>query len=317
MRHRHRLDLPGSNSIPSADDVEFYRRHGWFVTPPLLDDQEMSEVRDAISGFYRGERHRSLPGSLFPSAYWRPEHGDVQRHNDYIAYECEAIRRILCKPLIGAVAARLMGTDAVRLWSSTLIYKPARAEEPTNIVPWHIDRHHWQTCTSDRLVTAFIPLHDCGEANGTLAVLDGSHTWRELPPEPGDDPTLHFAERPPEALESAVAAVARCNGAELRPTFLRYRAGQMSFHHCRTYHSSGPNVSGRPRCVVTIRFQDRENRWRPARTPTGEPVVYSHDTLVRRTGDGHPDYSDPEFCPVVWDRAMHVSAGPGSGGGNG
>jgi hypothetical protein len=287
-------------ALPSEQDIAFYRSHGWFLTPPLLSPQEIADVVRASEGFYRGERDRVLPGRLPGNAYWQPGHGDVQRHNDYIAYESDAVRRILCKPLIGAMAARLMDTPAVRLWSSTLIYKPAQADEPSNIVPWHIDRHHWQTCTSDELITAFIPLHDCDEANGTLTVLDGSHAWRDIPPQPGDDPTCHFAERPAEALDTAVAAVASRNGASFRQVPLRYRAGQMSFHHCRTYHSSGPHLSGRARLVVTIRFQDHCNTWRPATTPVGEPVIYSHDMLVRRTTQGHPDYSDPEFCPLLW-----------------
>jgi hypothetical protein len=29
-------------------------------------------------------------------------------------------------------------------------------------------------------------------------------------------------------------------------------------------------------------------------------VQYNHDTLVRRTPDGRPDYSDPDYCPVLW-----------------
>lgn len=41
-------------------------------------------------------------------------------------------------------------------------------------------------CSSDALLTAFIPLHDCDESNGTLVVADGSHLWRELPESAGD-----------------------------------------------------------------------------------------------------------------------------------
>ena len=63
---------------------------------------------------------------------------------------------------------------------------------------------------------------------------------------------------------------------------------------------SGGNLSDRPRRAVSLHLQDGENRWRPYRRPAGDPVVYNHDVLVRRTGDGTPDYADPEFCPVIW-----------------
>lgn len=308
MDNRFSFTPEEQSLLPSAADVAFYREHGWFQPPPLFQEKELAEVTRAGERFYNGERDRTLPRKPADTAYWEPAHGDVLRHNDYIAYESETIRRILCKPLIGAIAARLIGTKSVRLWSSTLIHKPSRGDEPSNIVPWHTDRHHWQICTSDELITAFIPLHECTDEHGSLTVIDGSHRWRDLPPAPGDDPNQHFANRPREALDSALQAVADHNGASVRRIPLRYRLGQVSFHHCRTYHGSGPNLSSRPRQVVTIRFQEQSNRWRPARTPAGEPVIYSHDALVRRTAEGHPDYSDPDFCPVLWEEGPAARA---------
>lgn len=297
--------------LPSAEDVAFYREHGWFLTPPLFDPDELAAGIEASDRFYRGERDRRLPRRLPWAAYWTPADGDVQRHNDYIVYESDTLRRLFCTPLLGAVAARLMGTPSVRLWSSTLIYKPPRPQEPSNVVPWHTDLHHWPTCSSANLATAFIPLHDCTEEHGSLTLLDGSSQWADLPPQPGDDPTRHFAERPAAALELAAEAVARHNGAALGPVSLRYRAGQVSFHHCRTYHSSGPNLSSDPRRVLTIRFQDEGNAWRAARTASGDPATYSHDDLVRRTPSGEPDYRDAEFCPVLWEEPAGAT---GSGG---
>src|SRR5207244_397372 len=107
-------------------------------------------------------------------ADWTPADGPVQRHNDYIHYRSKEIGRILRKPLLGAVAARLAGTGEIRVFQGTLIYKPPRPEEPTNHVPWHMDRHYWQTCTSERMLTAFIPFHDCDERMGTITMVDGS-----------------------------------------------------------------------------------------------------------------------------------------------
>ncbi len=49
---------------------------------------------------------------------------------------------------------------------------------------------------------------------------------------------------------------------------------------------------------------------------TGEVLAYNHDALVRRLPDGHPDYSDPDFCPVVWrDTARPADGGGGVNGG--
>jgi hypothetical protein len=294
--------------LPTAADVEAYRTRGWFLSPPLFTADELEEAVAASERFYRGQRDRTLEPKPAKNAYWEPSHGDIQRHNDYIVYESDMLRRIFCKPLLAAYAARLMGRLQVRLWSSTLIYKPARAEESSNIVPWHTDRHHWQTCTSDELITAFVPLHDCGAEQGSLTVLDGSHRWEDLPPQPGDDPTSHFADRPASAMQAAVEAIALHNQAQVLPVSLAYTAGQVSFHHCRTYHSSGPNTGAAPRRVITVRFQEQSNAWRPAYTPAGAPVVYSHDERVRKDAQGRPDYADPDICPVLWEESDPASA---------
>ncbi|MFD7257937.1 phytanoyl-CoA dioxygenase family protein [Streptomyces sp. NPDC059874] len=285
--------------LPSADDVRFYQEHGWYLSGQLLSDDELAEVDQANERFYAGHRDRTLPKKPPPEEYWEPQHGDVLRHNDAICYENLTARRILCKPLVAAVAARLMGTDQVRLWTSTLIRKPPQPDEPTNVVPWHTDRHHWQMCTSDRLLTAFIPLHACDESFGTLTVIDGSHRWEELPLP--DSSTLHFAQRDAGELDGLLHATARHNGTRVKAIPVAIGKGQISFHHCRTYHGSGPNVSGAPRRVVTVRFQDRHNRWRPYPLGDGRLATHNMNELVGRTAEGHPDYADPEFCPVLYE----------------
>jgi ectoine hydroxylase-related dioxygenase (phytanoyl-CoA dioxygenase family) len=291
--------------LPSNEDVEFYQEHGWYLSKPLFTDAEIAEVQESVERFYEGHRDRTLSPRPPKVAYWEPEHGDVQRHNDYICYENATVQRIFCKPLVGAVAARLMETPEARLWSSTLIYKPARKDEPTNIVPWHIDLHHWRVCTSENLVTAFIPLHDCTEAHGTLNVIDGSHTWKELPLEKSDDETQHFASRDAETLDRTLERNAEYNNAALERVLVEIAKGRVSFHHCKTYHGSGPNVSGGPRRVVTVRFQPADNEYREYYRPNGDKAVYHHDDRVRRTADGRPDYSDPDYCPVVYREGGH------------
>jgi ectoine hydroxylase-related dioxygenase (phytanoyl-CoA dioxygenase family) len=160
-----------------------------------------------------------------------------------------------------------------------------------------MDRHYWQTCTSERMLTAFIPLHDCGEQLGTITMIDGSHAWAEIP---GDDSTRHFAKRDRGELEVLLKENAAYNGAEVRPVPMIIPKGHMSFHHCRTYHGSGTNLSDRPRQAISLHLQDGDNRYRQYTKPNGDPVAYNHDTVVARTGDGTPDYADPVYCPVLW-----------------
>ncbi|CAL9629135.1 hypothetical protein SUDANB176_06035 [Streptomyces sp. enrichment culture] len=284
--------------LPSDDDVAFYARHGWYLSEKLFTDEEVELLESASERFYAGHRDRTLPVRPPKLAYWEPGRGDVQRHNDYIHYEDDTIGAVLRKPLIGAVAARLARAEEIRVFQSTLIYKPPVAGEPSNIVPWHFDKHYWATSTSERMLTAFIPFHDCGEEMGTITMVDGSHQWRETAA--NDATSLHFAERDRGELEDMLEENARYNGVEVRKVPMRIPKGHMSFHHCRTYHGSGANVSDRPRRAVSLHLQDGANRYREFRRSDGTPVTYNHDVLVRRTPEGTPDYSDPEFLPVLW-----------------
>lgn len=283
--------------LPSQADVRWYEEHGWYLSKKLLTDAEADALTAASERFYAGHRDRTLPVRPPNLAYWEPSHGLVQRHNDYIAYESEEIGRILSKPVIGAVAAALAGTGEIRTFQSTLIYKPPSDAEVSNLVPWHMDRHYWQTCTSDSMLTAFIPFHDCGEEMGTITMIDGSHRWQEID---GDDSTRHFAQRDRAELAGILAKTAELNGTEVTPIPMVIPKGHMSFHHCRIYHGSGHNVSGRPRRAISLHMQDGANQWRPYRKPDGSLVVYNHDVVVRKTNQGTPDYADPDFCPVLW-----------------
>jgi ectoine hydroxylase-related dioxygenase (phytanoyl-CoA dioxygenase family) len=283
--------------LPSAAEVSHFAAHGWYLSKKLLDDDEIEALAAASERFYRGERDRTLPVRPPNLAYWEPAHGPVQRHNDYIHYESAEIGKILRKPLIGAVAALLAQVDEIRAFQATLIYKPPVSEENTNLVPWHVDRHYWQTCTSERMLTAFIPFHDCGMEMGTITMVDGSNRWQDIA---GDDSTRHFAQRDRQELEAILRQTARQNRAQLTTVPMVIPKGPMSFHHCRTYHGSGHNLSPQPRRAISFHLQDAQNRWQPFRRPDGSQVVYNHDVLVRKTDDGTPDYSDPEYCPVLW-----------------
>jgi hypothetical protein len=284
--------------MPTPEEVAGYREHGWYLSRRLFSDEELDTLQDATEKYYEGHRDRTLAVRPPNLAAWEPAHGPVQRHNDYVHYESDAIGAILRNPLVGAVAALLAGAEQIRVFQATLIYKPPVPEEPSNQVPWHFDRHYWQTCSSERMLTAFVPFRDCGVENGTITMVDGSNHWQELPS--GEDTTRHFARRDRSELESVLAANAAHNGAQVRKIPVVIPRGHVSFHHCRTYHGSGANLADTPRRAVSLHLQDGANQYRPATRPDGTPASYNHDAVVRRTADGRPDYADPEICPTIW-----------------
>jgi hypothetical protein len=291
--------------LPSESDVEFYAEHGWYLSKKLFTDDEINELVRASERYYAGERDRMLPAQPPRLAYWDPSKGDIQRHNDYVHYEHDGLARLLRKPLIGAVAATIARADEIRVFQTTLIYKPPIAAEPTNLVPWHFDKHYWSSSTSDKMLTAFIPFHDCGEEMGTITMIDGSHRWRETGG--NDSMTRHFAERDASELDGVLAQNAAYNNSEVVKIPMIIPKGHMSFHHCRIYHGSATNCSPLPRRAISLHLQDGANAYREFVLSTGEVLAYNHDVLVRRLPDGRPDYSDPDFCPVLWRNPNPVS----------
>lgn len=290
--------------LPTKKEVDLYREHGWYLTRKVLSDEEIDTLTEASERYYKGHRDRTLPTRPPHIAYWEASHGDISRNNDYIFYEDRTMERILSKPIIGAIAARLSGTDQIRLFNTTLMYKPPNVEEKKTVVPWHFDRHYWQTCTSDNMLTAFIPLHDCDEEMGTIEMIDGSHSWKEAATPGNDSPSLHFARRDRSELESLLEKNAELNGKVVRKIPMIIKKGHMSFHHCLTYHGSGSNRSHRPRRAISFHLQDRDNKYRPHTLSNSELLVYNNDVLCRKTSEGYPDYSDPTFCPVLWEESL-------------
>jgi ectoine hydroxylase-related dioxygenase (phytanoyl-CoA dioxygenase family) len=284
--------------LPTDEDVSFYAEHGWYLSGKLFSDDEIEKLHGASVRYYGGHRDRLVPVHPPKIAYWPPEKGETLRHNDYVHYEDEEMGAILTKPLLGAVAAMLTQCDEMRMFQSTLIYKPPVDDEPSNIVPWHYDKDYWATSTSEQMLTAFIPFHDCDKRIGTICMIDGSHLWKEA--DQTNITGLGFPARDPIKLDAILLENARFNGSEIKKVVVDIPVGHVSFHHCRTYHGSGPNHSELPRRAISVHMQDGDNRYREFRLPNGELASYNHDFLVRKTAQGQPDYADPEFCPVMW-----------------
>lgn len=275
--------------------TDFYRDHGWAVIDDVFSADEIDAISDAADRYWGGDRDRELDlDHLAAHLKATADQGERLRLNDYPVQQLDELRVLALKPLLGQIAAQLADTAAIRLFNSELIYKPPGAD----VVGWHADRAYWPTCSSDRMLTAWIPLHDCPAEMGPLRVADGSHAWP-------DSATLEELRRGKTFITDDPAGVDRAlhaSGGDFEPRTLELRKGQVSFHHCLLFHGSEPNQSAAPRRVLVLHLQDEQNRYRRAVAPNGTPATYKHDPIARRDADGKPDYSDPVLCPQIWPR---------------
>lgn len=278
--------LPVDAAVPSQEDVEFYLEHGWWVSPPIIPDDVLDAAQLGADRHYAGERDHSL---LIQGGYldWRPEHGNVVRLNDYVSLQNDDLRELVLLPLLAMVAARLAGTESIRLFHDQLICKPPDIE---SAVGWHVDAAYWQTCSSRDMLTAWIPFQDCSPDMGGLSFVDRSHRRTDT------EWMKTFNEHDLRALEQSISA----NGDAVQKISPRFMRGQVSFHHCRTIHGSEVNRGGRDRLALALHFQDQDNHYVGHTDADGRQTVHINDLLCRKDPDGNPDYSDPAICPVLW-----------------
>ncbi len=278
--------------LPTENDVAFYEEHGWYISPRILSDEVIDRAILGSERFYRGDRDGVLPACQGYSN-WKPEDGDGIRNNEFVSLQNQELRELALQPIIGVIAARLARTNQIRLFDDQLVYKPPQDRTDESAVGWHCDRAYWSTCTSNRLLTAWIPFHDCEEARGPLVVIDGSHRWSGL------EHFRHFNRK-----DLATLAVQFWQEERLvRAIPMELKKGQVSFHNCWTVHGSYPNRSSNPRLAFAVHLQDGDNRYRPFQNAQGQEVHIFDEQLCRKLPNGYPDFSDPNAFPVLWQES--------------
>ncbi|MEO0524815.1 MAG: phytanoyl-CoA dioxygenase family protein [Pseudomonadota bacterium] len=276
--------------LPTESEVISYEASGWYKSRQIIPHDLLDEVHLAIMDHQLGKRDRSLAG---PAKFsdWKPGDGDGVRNNEFCSLQNDTVQKLVALPILGAIAARLARSPEIRLFDDQAVYKPpAGIGNNVTAIGWHTDHSCWSTCTSHRMLTAWIPLDDVTLWTGTLCLIDGSHKWPESEDMRGfNNPNLnaiedHIGREIPNQLITSMAL----------------RKGEVSFHHMRTLHCSSPNRSDTPRLALAIHMQDGDNTSRPFITPSGARVVLPHDNLCRKNADGNPDYTDPTVFPRLW-----------------
>jgi hypothetical protein len=259
--------------LEAADRV-FFEEHGWWVSPPIVPDDVLEALSFGIKRYLAGERDRQLwAGIAADMAFSKPV-----RQEDYVSLQIDEVREFVRHPLLPGIAAQLIGAHAIRLFHDQLVTKRARTAE--SVVGWHTDRAYWRSCSSERMLTAWVPLQDVDQNSGALTVLDGSHKWPDAEVRQGFHSTV-FDDRANQAI---------C---------LQMTRGAVSFHHCNLVHGSPANHSDQPRIALSIHYQDETNRWRPLDVK-GREVGHVSDLLCKRDGKGQPNYLDPDVFPLLW-----------------
>ncbi len=142
-------------------------------------------------------------------------------------------------PAILDQVSGILGPDLL-VWSVELFIK----EPQTNsVVSWHQDLTYWGMGETDEELTAWVALSDVSVEAGCMRFIPGSHKGRIVAHHDtfSDDNLLSRGQ------EIAGIDESQAQHGPLSP-------GQMSFHHGRCFHASGPNQSHDRRIGCAIRY---------------------------------------------------------------
>jgi hypothetical protein len=171
------------------------------------------------------------------------------------------------EPVVLDVVEKLLGPD-ILLWLAQWFVKlPGEDGIANGLVDWHQDEAYWGF-DEPLVVTVSIACSPVTPENGAMRIVRGSHHGPLLPYEEGDTRSGNVLSR-----GQRIAGIDPSTAVDVVLT-----PGQMSVHHPRAVHASGPNRSAIPRINLVARFAAPSIRQAGPNPPEG---------ILVRGSDGH------------------------------
>lgn len=278
--------------LPTEEEIKNYEERGWYISPKVLPDELLERAVEGTEAFYRGEIDYEDPQIQGPAN----DHFDettVLMNNEYVSLQKKEIRDLVFYPIVAAIAARLSRTKEIRLFADALMCKfPAQAHN-NGAFGWHTDKAYWPSCTSNDMLTAWIPLQDTTIDMGPMYVIENSHHWIM------DDELRKYCAHGNQNLSELEAYLIQ-KKKNYKNVPMTLKRGQLSFHNGNVFHGSPANTSDKKRITLTIHMQDFNNIYKPAYKENGDKIIIGYERMCRRNENGDPDYRDPKFFPVLW-----------------
>lgn len=237
-------EQPAVDFLPALAEahVEAFRTQGFTSLPRITTDEEVAWLREVYDWFF-ADKSRALRGLHFDLT--RPYESDGPDHLPQIIAPEQRLPQLKSTAFWRNgryVASRLMDLDegALQGWGH-MIRKPPEIGSP---LPWHQDEAYWDPALVYRAIGSWLPLDDATIENGCMSFIPGSHANEVLPHRHvGDDPNVHALFTEPDPADTA------------RAVPVPVPAGGAVFHHSRTLHSSGPNVTDKVRRAYANEWQ--------------------------------------------------------------
>jgi ectoine hydroxylase-related dioxygenase (phytanoyl-CoA dioxygenase family) len=212
--------------VLGADTVASYRRDGYLFP---LDVFSAGQVDFICAELTQAQRDAERLGLEWPL---------LLRAN--AQYLLPFVYQVATAPQLLDWIESILGADLL-LWSAEFFIKSAHSDK---FVSWHQDLTYWGLGETDDEITAWLALSEADVESGCMRFLPGSHLQRIV----AHRDTFDAANLLSRGQEVAVEVD------EEQAVDVILRSGQVSLHHGRMFHASGPNRSDHDRIGLVFRF---------------------------------------------------------------
>lgn len=227
------LDIDSEYAI-SPEQIARFQRDGYIKLKNVLSREvldyygkEITRMVLALSKDYQPLEKRNTYGKAF-----------LQIMNLWT--KNEIVKEFVFGKRLARIASDLLQTRGVRMYHDQALYKEAGG----GYTPWHVDQYYWPL-TTEKSVTAWIPLHAVPMENGPLMFSVGSQRIKV-----GRD--LDISDESEKKIDQQLKL------SNLPVDESPFDLGEVSFHLGFTFHRAGPNKLPKPREVMTIIYIDRD-----------------------------------------------------------
>jgi ectoine hydroxylase-related dioxygenase (phytanoyl-CoA dioxygenase family) len=231
--------------------IDFYQKYRYIKLKNVFDADTLAYYGDKIS-----QKVAELNTNDKPLDQ-RDTYGKAFLQIFNLWLQDDTIKEFVFSKRLAKIAADLLQTDGVRIYHDQALFK----EGGGGITPWHADQYYWPLST-DKTVTAWIPLEEVPLEKGPLEFSAGSHAiveGRELGI--GDD--------------SEVMIQQKLRVTDFKHVIEPFDLGEVSFHSGWVFHRAGANQTDEMRKVMTVIFMDKDMM---LKQPENENQVHDWNT---------------------------------------
>ena len=206
----------------AANEVEAFQQDGYFFPLRVMPESEAGEYRKKL------EAYEASHQAIMKTALRNKPHLIFTWINELIrdARILDAVEDVLGPNILA--------------WGTNFFIKDPGDKA---FISWHQDSTYWGLSHPD-VVTAWIALSDVNIENGAMKMLPGSHLLDQLPH------VDTFAEN--NLLTRGQEVQVEVD--ENKTVDIVLKPGEMSLHHVRIVHGSGPNRTNTRRIGLAIRY---------------------------------------------------------------